>query len=101
MATIGGAGHVWGALLGAGVVTILKDALQRILPATLGSDVQAETIVFGIVLVATLHVARDGLWPRLAALFRRLPRLPRRPMRSRWFAAAGRPTFLRSSKSRA
>ena len=69
MATIGGAGHVWGALLGAGVVTILKDALQRILPATLGSDVQAETIVFGIVLVATLHVARDGLWPRLAALF--------------------------------
>ncbi len=69
MATIGGAGHVWGALLGAGVVTILKDALQRILPATLGSDVQAESIVFGIVLVATLHVARDGLWPRLAALF--------------------------------
>jgi branched-chain amino acid transport system permease protein len=69
MATIGGAGHVWGALLGAGVVILLKDALQRILPAALGSDVQAETIVFGIVLVATLHVARDGLWPRLAALF--------------------------------
>ena len=49
MATIGGAGHVWGGLLGAGVVVILKDALQRILPAALGSDVQAESIVFGIV----------------------------------------------------
>jgi branched-chain amino acid transport system permease protein len=69
MATLGGAGYVWGALLGAGVVTILKDALQRILPAMLGSDVQAETIVFGMVLVATLQVARTGLWPRLAALF--------------------------------
>jgi branched-chain amino acid transport system ATP-binding protein/branched-chain amino acid transport system permease protein len=69
MATLGGAGYVWGGLLGAGVVILLKDALQRILPATLGSDVQAETIVFGIVLVATLQVARNGLWPRLAALF--------------------------------
>lgn len=69
MATIGGAGYVWGALLGAGVVTILKDALQRILPMALGSDVQAETIVFGIVLVATLQVARHGLWPYLAAFF--------------------------------
>lgn len=69
MATIGGAGHVWGGLLGAGVVVILKDELQRILPAALGSDVQAETIVFGIVLVATLQVAREGLWPYLASLF--------------------------------
>lgn len=68
MATMGGAGHVWGALLGASVVTLLKDALQRILPGALGSDVQAETIVFGIVLVAVLQVAREGLWPRLAAL---------------------------------
>ena len=69
MATFGGAGHVWGGLLGAGVVIILKDALQRILPAALGSDLQAESIVFGIVLVATLQVAREGLWPYLAALF--------------------------------
>ena len=69
MATLGGAGYVWGGLLGAGVVTILKDALQRILPAVLGSDIQAESIVFGIVLVTALQVARDGLWPRLAALF--------------------------------
>ncbi len=69
MATIGGAGYVWGGLLGAGVVTLLKDALQRILPAALGSDVQAEAIVFGMALVATLQIARNGLWPRLAALF--------------------------------
>ena len=100
MATIGGAGHVWGALLGAGVVILLKDALQRILPAALGSDVQAETIVFGIVLVATLHVARDGLWPRLAALFQLPPRVLPQPMRGPWCAAPSPAMFRRSSISR-
>ena len=69
MATLGGAGHVWGALIGAGLVTLLKDALQRILPALFGNDVQADPIVFGILLVAALHFAREGLWSRLAALF--------------------------------
>ena len=33
MAVLGGAGHVGGAILGAGIVTLLKDQLQRILPA--------------------------------------------------------------------
>jgi branched-chain amino acid transport system permease protein len=69
MATLGGAGHIWGALIGAGLVTLLKDALQRILPALFGNDVQADPIVFGILLVAALHFAREGLWSRLAALF--------------------------------
>jgi len=69
MATLGGAGHVWGALVGAGLVTLLKDELQRILPAVFGNDVQLEPIVFGMLLVATLHFAREGLWSRLTALF--------------------------------
>ncbi len=34
MAVLGGAGHVGGAILGSGIVTLLKDQLQRILPAT-------------------------------------------------------------------
>ena len=69
MATLGGAGYVWGALIGASLVTLLKDVLQRILPAVFGNDVQLEPIVFGILLVATLHFAREGLWSRLVALF--------------------------------
>ena len=32
MAVLGGAGHVGGAILGAGIVTLLEDQLQRILP---------------------------------------------------------------------
>jgi branched-chain amino acid transport system permease protein len=63
MAVIGGAGHVWGAIFGAGVVLILKEVLQRILPGLLGATGNFEMIVFGILLVAMLQFARDGLWP--------------------------------------
>ncbi|MCD0318733.1 metal-dependent hydrolase, partial [Acinetobacter baumannii] len=47
MAVVGGVGHVWGAVLGAGLLTILKDSLQSILPKLLGSNGNFEIIVFG------------------------------------------------------
>jgi ABC-type branched-subunit amino acid transport system ATPase component/ABC-type branched-subunit amino acid transport system permease subunit len=72
IAVVGGAGYVWGAVLGAGVVTILKDILQGVLPALFKVQAQLETIVFGALLVLLLQVAPGGLWPRLMAL------LPRR-----------------------
>ena len=68
MAVLGGAGQVWGAVVGASLVVLLKDALQRIVPALFGTTAQYETIVFGVLLVVILQVARDGLWPRLVAL---------------------------------
>jgi branched-chain amino acid transport system permease protein len=68
MAVLGGAGHVGGAILGAGLVTLLEDQLQRILPALLGAKGNYETIVFGALLILLLQTAREGLWPRLAAL---------------------------------
>ena len=68
MAVLGGAGHVGGAILGAGLVTLLKDQLQRILPVLLGGKGNYETIVFGALLILLLQTAREGLWPRLAAL---------------------------------
>jgi branched-chain amino acid transport system permease protein len=67
MAVLGGAGHVGGAILGSGIVTLLKDQLQRILPAVFGGKGNYETIVFGALLVLLLQTARDGLWPWLAA----------------------------------
>jgi branched-chain amino acid transport system permease protein len=73
MAVLGGAGQVWGALLGSALVTILKDQLQRILPALFGARGNYELIIFGALLVVLLQTAREGLWPRLAAL------LPLRP----------------------
>ncbi len=90
MAVVGGAGYVWGALLGATVITVAKQWLQDVLPALIGSDGNFEVIVFGIVMVIVLQRARDGLWPVVArwvplrqpprAIDPGVPPLPRRPM---------------------
>ena len=68
MAVVGGAGQVWGALVGAGVITVLKQWLQDILPKLFGSAGQFEVIVFGLLMIVVLHKAREGLWPLLARL---------------------------------
>jgi ABC-type branched-subunit amino acid transport system ATPase component/ABC-type branched-subunit amino acid transport system permease subunit len=69
MAVLGGSGYVLGGVLGAGIVTLLKDKLQDILPKLIGADGNFETIVFGILMVVVLQAARDGLWPYVARLF--------------------------------
>ena len=79
MAVLGGAGHVGGAILGSGIVTLLKDQLQRILPQLFGSKGNYEMIVFGALLVILLQTAREGLWPRLAALIPERGQKPRPP----------------------
>ncbi|MFM8510640.1 MAG: ABC transporter permease subunit [Betaproteobacteria bacterium] len=74
MAVLGGVGHVWGAFLGAGVVKIIEDELQVLLPALLGSSGNFEIIVFGVVLILVLKYAPDGLWTFIQ---KRLPAVPR------------------------
>ena len=69
MAVIGGAGYIWGAILGATVLTILKDQLQGILPALFGASGNYEMIVFGILLIVLLQHAPDGLWPYIRKWF--------------------------------
>jgi len=66
MAVIGGAGHVWGALLGAGVFTLVKQWLQDWLPRLLGQNGNFEIIVFGFGMALLLARTRGGLWPLLA-----------------------------------
>ena len=68
MAVIGGAAHVWGALVGAAVITVLKQWLQDLLPQLLGASGNFEVIAFGLLMIVVLHRARDGLWPWLARL---------------------------------
>lgn len=68
MAVIGGAGHVWGALVGAGLITVLKQWLQDLLPRVFGASGNFEIIVFGLMMIFVLHRARDGLWPVLRRL---------------------------------
>ena len=65
MAVVGGAGHVWGALLGASVITVSKQWLQDWLPKLVGQAGNFEVIVFGIAMIVVLQRARDGLWPVL------------------------------------
>ena len=77
MAVVGGAGSVWGAVVGATLITLLKQVLQDILPMLLGRQGNFELVVFGILMVLLLQFARDGVWPWIARL---LPRAGRRPV---------------------
>ncbi|MGQ2997042.1 MAG: ATP-binding cassette domain-containing protein, partial [Variovorax sp.] len=78
MAVVGGAGHLWGAVLGATLITLLKERLQDILPALLGTSGNFEVVVFGLLMLFVLQRFADGLWPTLARLSRRWVReLPR------------------------
>src|ERR1051325_10533326 len=63
MAVVGGAGNVWGAVIGATLITLLKEMLQDALPRLLGRAGNFETVVFGILMVLLLQFARDGLTP--------------------------------------
>jgi len=76
MAVVGGAGYVWGAVVGAGLITILKQWLQDILPRIFGQSGNFEIIVFGILMILVLQRARDGLWPVMARAMPGSVRLP-------------------------
>jgi branched-chain amino acid transport system permease protein len=67
MAVVGGAGHVWGAVLGATLITLMKDWLKTLLPQILGTAGNFEIIVFGLLMLFVLQRYSDGLWPRIAA----------------------------------
>ena len=75
MAVVGGAGSVWGAIIGATLITVMKQLLQDILPAILGRAGNFELVVFGILMILLLQFARNGVWPWIARLVpRRAPR---------------------------
>jgi branched-chain amino acid transport system permease protein len=68
IAVVGGAGYVWGGVLGAAIVVVLKEILQSYLPLVFGGQGQLEIIVFGIMLVVLLQLAPSGVWPWLVSL---------------------------------
>ena len=71
MAVVGGAGSVWGAIIGATLITLLKQMLQDVLPGILGRAGNFEIVVFGVLMILLLQFARNGVWPWVA---RWLPR---------------------------
>jgi branched-chain amino acid transport system permease protein len=81
MAVIGGASHVWGALVGATVMTVAKEWLKDLLPQLFQTSGNYETIVFGVLMILLLRRTREGLVPALA-----------RWWPARWSTAAPRTT---------
>lgn len=79
MAVVGGAGHLWGAVLGAALITLLKEKLQDVLPSLLGTSGNFEVIVFGLLMLFVLQRFADGLWPTLSRLTSRWVRNEARP----------------------
>jgi len=61
MALAGGMGHLAGAVLGAGLVLLLKSQLQDVLPHLTQRAGQVETIVFAALFIALVHFARGGV----------------------------------------
>ncbi|MBK6863546.1 MAG: branched-chain amino acid ABC transporter ATP-binding protein/permease [Ideonella sp.] len=70
MAVIGGAAQVWGAVVGAAIMTVLKEWLKDLLPHLFSATGNYEIIVFGALMLLLLHRTRDGIAP---ALLRWLP----------------------------
>jgi len=77
MAVVGGAGSVWGAVVGATLITLAKQLLQDWLPVILGRSGNFEMVVFGVLMVIVLQRAREGVWPWIA---RWLPQTPPSPV---------------------
>jgi branched-chain amino acid transport system permease protein len=86
MAMIGGMGHLAGAVVGAAIVTLLKNSIQDWLPRLVpGASGQVEIVVFSVLFILLLQRARTGLVP---VALRFLPPLkpaarPARPMPGR------------------
>jgi ABC-type branched-subunit amino acid transport system ATPase component/ABC-type branched-subunit amino acid transport system permease subunit len=88
MAIIGGSGHIFGAVIGAALLTMLQNTLQDVLPHLSRNGQQLEVVVFAVIYVLALQFARGGVMP---FVLRYLPRgakpaitkaepLPRRAM---------------------
>ena len=78
MAVIGGSTQVWGAVLGATVLTMLKEWLKDLLPLLFKQSGNYEIMVFGVLITLLLHRSREGLLPYLSRLLpARTPPLPR------------------------
>jgi branched-chain amino acid transport system permease protein len=73
MAVVGGVGQLWGAIIGSGVLTILKDLLQSYVPKLLPLEGNFESILFGALIVVILIKTRQGLWPYLQRRLRVAP----------------------------
>jgi branched-chain amino acid transport system permease protein len=69
MAVIGGAAYLWAAVLGSALVAFIKSYLQDIIPSIFGSNINPESIIFGLIMLFILQYYPNGLWPGLVKFF--------------------------------
>lgn len=92
MAVVGGVGYVWGAVVGSGLIKLMDDQLQVLLPRLIGTSGSYEIIVFGIALVLVLKYLPDGLWSVVEK------KLPRRQRANDWGDAPDLPERAKPAK---
>jgi branched-chain amino acid transport system permease protein len=64
MAMVGGMGHLLGAVVGAAIVTLLRNSIQDYLPLIApGASGQLEVVVFAVLFILLLQRARAGIVP--------------------------------------
>lgn len=68
MAVLGGAGSIWGAVVGATVITLLRDRIEDLIASLVGTSGAVEVVAFGLLMVLTLQRARAGIVPFVARL---------------------------------
>jgi branched-chain amino acid transport system permease protein len=61
MAVLGGISSIWGAVIGAGLLTVIRDRLQDLLPNLVGSGGAVETITFGLLVLLLLQWTKTGI----------------------------------------
>jgi branched-chain amino acid transport system permease protein len=76
MAMVGGPTSIYGAVAGAAIVMLLKNAFDGILPQLSGNAGQLEIVAFSLLLILILQRARGGL---MGAVRRLLPQWPAAP----------------------
>jgi branched-chain amino acid transport system permease protein len=103
MAMIGGAASPLGGLIGAGLIALMKNAIQDYLPLlTHGPAGQIEIVVFSGLFILFLQRAPEGVTPHLAALLpsRRAPARPAPALPRRRQPAPGAPLLKLTSVSK-
>jgi branched-chain amino acid transport system permease protein len=66
MAAVGGLASIWGAPFGAAAITILTEAIRRIMPRLLAhASGEHEVIAYGVLLVVIMIFLPEGVWAAL------------------------------------
>jgi branched-chain amino acid transport system permease protein len=74
MAVAGGVSYLVGALVGSGVVLVLKNSIQDVLPTLTQRAGQIESVVFAALFIALLHFVRGGIMGFVTRWWRRRTR---------------------------